>query len=32
MMEGIGEEDTPELFVRGGLSANDIVIVKPPDA
>ncbi|MBD3672769.1 MAG: hypothetical protein HUJ26_04510 [Planctomycetaceae bacterium] len=29
MMEGIPEEDTPEVFVRDGLDANDIVIVKP---
>jgi hypothetical protein len=29
MMEGIDEEETPELFVRPGLTAADIVIVKP---
>jgi len=31
MMEGIGEEDTPELFVRPGLAPADIVIVRPSD-
>lgn len=31
MMEGIGEEDTPELFVHVGISAADIVIVRPPN-
>ena len=32
MMEGIGEQDTPELFVRAGMSAADVVIVRPPNA
>jgi CHAT domain len=32
MMEGVGEEDTPELFVRPGLSHADIIIVRPTDA
>jgi hypothetical protein len=27
MLEGIKEEDTPELFIRDGISASDIVIV-----
>jgi hypothetical protein len=31
MMEGISEEDTPELFVRHGLVAADVVIVRPPE-
>lgn len=31
MMEGIGEEDTPELFVRPGLSGAEIVIVRPAE-
>lgn len=29
MMEGIHEEDTPELFIHQGLNPEDIVIVKP---
>ena len=29
MMEGIKEEDTPELFVREGLNPEDLVIVNP---
>lgn len=29
MMEGIGEEDTPELFVKEGVSGLDLVIVRP---
>jgi hypothetical protein len=29
MLEGIAEENTPELFVQDGLNANDIIIVKP---
>ena len=32
MLEGIPEEDTPELFMMDGLSADDVVIVRPPDA
>ena len=31
MLEGIPEEETPELFTAQGLSAEDIVIVKPKD-
>jgi hypothetical protein len=29
MLENIKEEDTPELFIRDGLNADDIIIVKP---
>lgn len=29
MLEGIPEENTPELFVHDGLDSKDIVIVKP---
>ncbi|MDR2797349.1 MAG: CHAT domain-containing protein [Treponema sp.] len=29
MLEGIPEENTPELYVRDGLDPNDIIIVKP---
>lgn len=29
MMKGIPEEDTPELYVREGLNANDIIVVNP---
>ena len=28
MLEGIREEDTPELFVAGGLSAAELVLVR----
>jgi hypothetical protein len=28
MLEGIGEEDTPELFVKYGYDANEIFLVK----
>ena len=31
MLEGIPEEDTPELFTTVGLNPDDIVIVKPLD-
>jgi hypothetical protein len=31
MLEGIPEEDTPELFIHEGLNTKDIVIVKPKD-
>lgn len=31
MLEGIPEQDTPELFIREGLEAKDVVIVKPKD-
>jgi len=31
MMEGVGEEDTPELFVKEGLDAEAIILVRPPD-
>jgi len=30
-VEGIPEEDTPELFVREGVSADDIVLVRPQE-
>ena len=29
MLEDINEEETPELFIKQGLSSEDIVIVKP---
>lgn len=29
MMEGIPEENTPELFIKEGLNANDIILVNP---
>jgi hypothetical protein len=29
MMEGIQDEDTPELFVHEGLNPENLVIVKP---
>lgn len=29
MLEGIAEQDTPELYVRDGLDPNEIIIVKP---
>jgi len=29
MLEGIPEEDTPELYVRDGLDPNELIIVKP---
>jgi hypothetical protein len=32
MLEAIPEEDTPELFVAAGQNANDLVLVRPPDA
>jgi len=32
MLEGIKEEDKPELFVQDGLSADEIIIVKPQNA
>ncbi len=31
MMEDIPEESTPELFIRGGLNADEVVIVKPTE-
>lgn len=31
MMEGISEENTPELFVKIGIDANGLVIVKPQE-
>lgn len=31
MMEGIEEEDTPELFVADGLTPEQIVLVRPSD-
>lgn len=30
-VEGIPEEETPELFVREGVSADDIVLVRPQE-
>lgn len=29
MMEGIKEENTPELFIKSGLNANEIILVQP---
>lgn len=29
MLEGIAEEDIPELFIQDGLNGNEIIIVKP---
>jgi hypothetical protein len=29
MMEGITEENTPELFVKSGLNSADIILVSP---
>lgn len=31
MMEGIEEENTPELFVKKGLNADELIIVKPAE-
>jgi hypothetical protein len=31
MMDGLAEENTPELFVQEGLNTNDIIIIRPPD-
>lgn len=31
MLEGINEEDIPELYVKPGLSANDIYLVRPEE-
>lgn len=31
MLESIPEEDTPELFVREGLSADEVVLVRPDE-
>jgi hypothetical protein len=30
MLEGISEEDTPELFVADGIDAESFILVKPP--
>jgi hypothetical protein len=30
MLEGIPEEDTPELFMAQGVQAEDLILVKPP--
>ena len=32
MMEGIPEEDVPRLYVREGLDAGEVVLVRPPNA
>lgn len=29
MMEGIPEENTPQLFIKEGLNADEIILVKP---
>jgi hypothetical protein len=31
MLEGIPQQDTPELFVAEGFSADDIILVRPPE-
>lgn len=31
MMEGIPEEETPELFVREGLDTSELFLVRPPE-
>lgn len=31
MMEGLNEENTPELFVQEGLDSNELIIVRPSD-
>jgi len=31
MLEGIAEEDTPELFVANGINPEELIFVKPPD-
>lgn len=31
MLEGIDEENTPELFIKDGLSADEIFLVKPAE-
>lgn len=31
VLEGINEEDTPELYVKDGLSANEIYLVRPDE-
>ena len=31
MLEGITEEETPELFIHDGLDSKNIVIVKPKE-
>ena len=30
MLDGIAEQDTPELFVADGLDSSAIILVKPP--
>jgi hypothetical protein len=32
MIEGISEEDTPQLFTRDGMDADNLVLVRPPTA
>jgi hypothetical protein len=29
MLDGIPVEDTPELYVKEGINADDLIIVKP---
>lgn len=31
MLEGIAEQDTPELFVAAGVDVQQLILVKPPD-
>lgn len=31
MLEGIAEQDTPELFVGAGVQSDELILVKPPD-
>lgn len=32
MMEGLNEENTPELFIQSGLKGDELIIVRPEDA
>lgn len=32
LLEGVPEEDTPELFITGGLTEDEIVLVRPAEA
>lgn len=32
MLEGIAEQDTPELFVSEGMDSDQLILVKPPGA
>lgn len=32
MLEGIAEEDTPELFTADGIDSDQLILVKPSEA